>query len=66
MNQQGKIIPEDLPRVNYYHWVLVGIPVDVPGLDKGAASRGITPRGKVVGLTQHGVIGKNDYTGWFA
>ena len=66
VNQQGKMVPADLPRVNFFHWVLVDISADVSGLDEGAACRGITPRGKSVGRTPHGVTGKNDYTGWFA
>ena len=66
VNQQGKVVPADLPRVNFFHWTLVDIPADLSGLDEGAASRGITPRGKPVGRTEYGVTGKNDYTGWFA
>ncbi len=66
VNQQGKTVPADLPRVNFYHWVLVDIPADCTGIEEGAASRGITPRGKPVGATPHGLTGKNDYTGWFA
>ena len=66
MNQAGKTVPADLPRVDFFHWVLVDIPADVSALEEGAASRGITPRGKSVGQTPHGLAGKNDYTGWFA
>jgi Raf kinase inhibitor-like YbhB/YbcL family protein len=66
VNQEGKTVPADLPRVPFFHWVLVDIPVDVSGLEEGAASRGITARGKPVGKTDHGITGKNDYTGWFA
>lgn len=65
MNKPGKLVPADLPRVEFFHWVL-DIPADVCGLEEGAASRGITPRGGPVGKTQLGVTGKNDYTGWFA
>jgi len=66
VNQEGKIVPADLPRVDFYHWLLVNIPADVSGLDEGVSSSGITPRGKSVGQTTHGLAGKNDYTGWFA
>ena len=65
VNQQDKLIPSDLPRVKFFHWILIDIPADVSELDEGAASQGITPRGKSVGRTEHGVTGKNDYTGWF-
>ncbi|MEH6452239.1 MAG: YbhB/YbcL family Raf kinase inhibitor-like protein [Psychromonas sp.] len=66
VNQQGKLVPADLPRVNFFHWVLVNISADVLGLDEGSACSGITPRGKPVGQTSHGLAGLNDYTGWFA
>jgi len=66
VNQAGKVVPASLPRVDFFHWVLVDIPADVSGLDEGAGGRGITARGKRVGATAQGVTGRNDYTGWFA
>lgn len=66
VNQHGKQVPADLPRVEFYHWLLVDIPPEVSGLDEGVASHGITPRGEPVGKTNIGITGKNDYTGWFA
>lgn len=66
VNQPGKTVPADLPRVDFFHWVLVDIPVGVSAVEEGTASRGITPRGKPVGPTPIGIAGKNDYTGWFA
>jgi len=66
VNQEGKTVPADLPRVDFYHWVLVNIHADVSGLDEGVVSKGITPRGKDIGQTPFGLAGKNDYTGWFA
>ena len=66
VNQAGKVVPASLPRVDFFHWVLVDIPAAVSGLDEGAGGRGITARGKPVGATAQGVTGRNDYTGWFA
>lgn len=66
VNQQGRRVPADLPRVDFFHWVLVDIPAATSGIDEGAASDGITARGKALGATPHGVTGSNDYTGWFA
>lgn len=66
VNQPGKTVPASLPRVDFFHWVLVDIPANVSGLDEGAGGRGITARGKPVGRAGHGVTGQNDYTGWFA
>ena len=28
VNQEGRTVPADLPRVDFYHWVLVDIPAD--------------------------------------
>lgn len=66
VNQAGKTVPADLPRVPFYHWVLVDIAGAMTGLAEGSCSSGVTARGKDTGKTEHGVDGKNDYTGWFA
>lgn len=68
VNQPDREVPEDLPRVDFYHWVLVDIPPQLDGFDEGQWSRGFTPRGKPgpeagQGGMRHGL---NDYTGWFA
>ena len=65
VNQEGKIVPSDLPRVDFFHWVLVDIPSDAVEIEEGSASNGITARGKPIGATALGVTGLNDYTGWF-
>jgi len=66
VNKEGVIIPADLPRVNFYHWVLVDIPAGVSALREGVDADGITARGKPPGPTDHGTRGINDYTNWFA
>lgn len=67
VNHEGREIPDSLPRVNFYHWVLVDIPPDTLAIDEGAYSSGITPRGKAGPLAPNGMRqGVNDYTGWFA
>ncbi|HOB94415.1 MAG TPA: YbhB/YbcL family Raf kinase inhibitor-like protein [Aquabacterium sp.] len=65
VNQPGREVPADLPRVDFFHWLLVDLPPDCGGFDEGRWSRGFTPRGKTA---QPGVArqGLNDYTGWFA
>ena len=65
VNQEGKVIPGDLPRVDFCHWVLVDVSASVTSLDKGAESDGITPGGKPFGPTELGVRGINRYTEWF-
>lgn len=66
VNKEGRVVPADLPRVDFYHWVLVDIPADLNALAKGADSPGITPRGKSPGRTPYGLRGINNYTDWFA
>jgi Raf kinase inhibitor-like YbhB/YbcL family protein len=67
VNQEGRQVPADLPRVNFYHWVLVDIPADTREIEEGTYSNGITPRGKGGPLAPHGTRhGINDYTSWFA
>ncbi|MGD1887782.1 MAG: YbhB/YbcL family Raf kinase inhibitor-like protein [Cohaesibacteraceae bacterium] len=66
VNQEGKTVPASLPRVDFFHWVLVNIPASVTQIDEGAASSGVTPKGKSVGAKAYGVAGKNNYTDWFA
>jgi hypothetical protein len=69
VNQEGKTVPADLPRVDFYHWAMVDMPGVEGNIDEGAVSDGITACGKpgpgVLGADtlRHGL---NDYTGWFA
>jgi hypothetical protein len=67
VNQPDREVPSDLPRVDFYHWVLIDLPVSLAGIAEGEFSRGVTPRGKPGPATLHGARhGINDYTGWFA
>ena len=66
VNQEGREIPADLPRVDFFHWVLVDIDGDATGIPEGADSDGITAGGKDVGATDYGLRGVNNYTDWFA
>ena len=70
VNQEGKEIPDDLPRVDFFHWLLIDIPTDMREIVAGSISREITPRGKpgpkipgCVSGMRHGI---NDYTSWFS
>jgi Raf kinase inhibitor-like YbhB/YbcL family protein len=66
VNQPDREVPADLPRIDFFHWVLVDIPPTLTGFDEGQWSRGFTARGKpgpdAGGGMRHGL---NDYTGWF-
>ena len=35
-NQEGKIIAESAPRQNFYHWILLNIPVNITSIPEGA------------------------------
>jgi len=65
VNQEGKVIPSDLPRVDFYHWVLADIPVHITSLAEGEASSGVTAKGKSPGKKEYGLAGLNNYTQWF-
>jgi Raf kinase inhibitor-like YbhB/YbcL family protein len=64
-NKEGKTIPAKMKRINFYHMLLVDIPLSKTGLAEGADANGITPRGKAPGPTANGIRGVNDYTAAF-
>lgn len=66
VNKEGMTVPADLPRVDFYHWVLVDIPASMPRLAEGGDGSGVAAGGKAPGKTAHGVRGINNYTDWFA
>ena len=67
VNQEGRVVPKSLPRVDFFHWVLVDLPPSVASVMPGEFSSAVTPRGKPGPAAPHGSRqGVNDYTGWFA
>ena len=71
VNQAGREVPADLPRVDFFHWLLVDLPPSASSIAAGAFSQGFTVRGKpgpAVEVAGFAVArqGINDYTGWFA
>lgn len=66
VNQEGKTVPADLPRVEFFHWLLADVPASINQIEEGASSRGVTPKGKPTGPVEIGVTGSNGYTDWFA
>ncbi|MDX1588637.1 MAG: YbhB/YbcL family Raf kinase inhibitor-like protein [Oleiphilaceae bacterium] len=66
VNQEGKTIPEDLERVDFYHWLLVGIPAEVDHIDEGHDATDVTVGGKAPLRDALGRRGINDYTDFLA
>lgn len=67
VNQSDREVPSDLPRVKFYHWVLVDVAANTTEIAEGAYSDGVTPRGKSGPLSLDGMRqGLNDFTHWFA
>ena len=71
VNQPDREVPADLPRVDFFHWVIVDLPSTLAQVEEGQFSRGFTARGKPgpavdVSVAAGARQGLNDYTGWFA
>jgi Raf kinase inhibitor-like YbhB/YbcL family protein len=67
VNKEEREVPANLPRVNFYHWILLDLPADAREIAAGSQSDGITAHGKrgpaAPGGMRHGI---NNYTEWFA
>ena len=67
VNQEGRVVPASLPRVDFFHWVLVDVPASSTSISRGEYADGVVPHGKPGPAAKHGARhGINDYTGWFA
>lgn len=67
VNQAGRIIPRELPRVTFCHWVMIDIPVDINELNTGSCASGVHPGGKASPTGPAGARqGLNDYTQFMA
>lgn len=67
VNQEGRSVPASLPRVDFFHWILVDIAADTREIAQGSFSAEVAPGGKSGPGAAHGTRqGINDYTAWFA
>jgi phosphatidylethanolamine-binding protein (PEBP) family uncharacterized protein len=65
-NKPDRVVPADLTRADFYHWVLVDLPAGAGPISEGEFSRGVTAHGKPGPDSPRGTrSGLNDYTGWF-
>ena len=67
VNQEGRVISADLPRVPFVHWLLANIPLACCELVEGLCSDCVTPHGKRAPAGPAGSVqGRNDYSSCFA
>lgn len=67
VNQEGKSVPFDLPRVDFFHWTVVDLDPAGGAISEGEFSSGVTAKGKDGPAGPRGSrLGTNSYTGWFA
>lgn len=67
VNKEGRTVPASLPRVDFYHWVLVDLDPATGPIAAGEFSDGVVARGKQGPEGPRGTRqGINDYTSWFA
>ena len=67
VNQEGREVPEDLPRTDFFHWVVVDLPATLRQITEGEFADGVVARGRDAAAGPHGCRqGLNDYTNWFA
>jgi len=67
VNKEGREVPASLPRVDFFHWVLIDLSPNTTRVARGEHSDGVVARGKPgPNAPSEGRHGINDYTGWFA
>ena len=67
VNKEGRTVAATLPRVDFFHWVLVDLAPAPAQIEAGEFSHEVTPRGKPGPAGPRGTRqGVNDYTAWFA
>ena len=67
VNQEDRLVPADLPRADFFHWILVDLPPEPAHILAGEFSDGVTPGGKPGPDGPRGARqGINNYREWFA
>lgn len=65
VNKEGRTVAADVPRADFFHWVLVDLPPEPAGLAAGECSNGVTKGGKNATGPRGSRRGLNNYTQWF-
>jgi Raf kinase inhibitor-like YbhB/YbcL family protein len=65
VNQPDREVPSELPRVDFFHWVLIDLPPTRTSISEGEFAEGVVAGGRDAATTE-GRQGLNDFTGWFA
>ena len=67
VNQEGRVVPADLPRTDFFHWILVDLPPAPARILAGEFSDGVTAGGKAgPDGPRNARQGINNYREWFA
>ncbi len=70
VNKEGQVVPRELPRADFHHWVMIDLPPSCTGIAAGECSDSVTPGGKQKPVNPAGAPkarqGVQDYTSWFA
>jgi len=67
VNQEDRVVPADLPRIDFYHWVLADLAPQPAEIKAGEFSDGVTSGGKSGPEGPRGTRqGTNNYLDWFA
>lgn len=65
-NQEGKSLARDMPRVDFFHWLLADIPSGLHFIQEGEESDEVVAKGKIAGPVEVGVRGVNNFTEFMA
>ncbi len=67
VNKPDRHVPASLPRAEFFHWVMLDIPLECRELGAGSCAEGVIAHGKQNPVGPPGAKqGINDFTGWFA
>jgi Raf kinase inhibitor-like YbhB/YbcL family protein len=67
VNKEGRHVPASLPRTEFFHWVMVDVPLECRELGTGSCAEGVVAHGRRNPWGPPGAKqGINSFTDWFA